>query len=112
MNGKVMTQCGLLGLACGESASTEPRGPGLEWRASRAHSVRPESCDPPSSPEPAARWFGGSVLGEGLAGGVRNRWLGAKLQREGLLDKRPVRMHDCGQHETVGFCRRLGRGAP
>jgi hypothetical protein len=36
-------------------------------RAGRAHSVRPESCDSPSSPEPAARWFG---EGDCLLGGA------------------------------------------
>ena len=40
-------------------ASTEPRDPGLVRRAGRAHSVRPESCDSPSSPEPSASLFGG-----------------------------------------------------
>jgi hypothetical protein len=49
MNGGVMTQCGLLGLACGERASTEPRVPGLVRRVGRARFVRPESCDAHSS---------------------------------------------------------------
>ncbi len=44
---------------------------GLVGMAGRAHSVRPESCDALSSPEPAARWCGG---GEGWVGGVGSCW--------------------------------------
>jgi hypothetical protein len=42
---------------------------GLNGGAGRAHSVRPESCDSPSSPEPAASWFGGDhrLFGERAA---------------------------------------------
>ena len=38
------------------------KGEGLGGRAGRAHSVRPKSCDSPSSPEPAALAFGGDLV--------------------------------------------------
>ena len=38
-------------------------GRGRVRRAGRAHFVRPESCDSPSSPEPSASWFGEGEYG-------------------------------------------------
>jgi hypothetical protein len=46
-------------------------GRGLVRMAGRAHSVRPQSCDSPSSPEPSASWFGEGASSEGAELGLR-----------------------------------------
>jgi hypothetical protein len=82
---------------------------GLVRRAGRAHSVRPESCDSPSSPEPAASWFGGDycLLGR-RACGVPGQRAGSGKAAAGFRIPRPSAGGEDLRFE-MGRVRREGR---
>lgn len=53
---------------------------GLVGRVGRAQSVRPEGCDAPGSPEPAALRDGEGLVGRGMRDGVIFRLGGCRGQ--------------------------------
>jgi hypothetical protein len=119
-------------LGCG--GGTEPRVPGLIRRGLVRRVFRPFRagglfrCVPGAMPRSITlRLFEAGLYGEGgfgeggltrrgegLMGRRRNRELlvRGEVRWEGLLDKERPGVHDGVHDETVGFCRRSGRGHP
>ncbi|RFC50579.1 MAG: hypothetical protein DVB22_001975 [Verrucomicrobia bacterium] len=96
----------------------------------QAHSVRRESCNSDSSPEPAALWFGGVLFGERRAGAQRSQGLvrrggQAHFVRRGSCDahsstepaallwgEREYGERRAGAQRSQGLVRRAGRRTP